>query len=295
MKKLRWKAAQSLRMRSGTNADLVSDGYFRVMGIPLRQGRWFSPTDVHDGPPVAIINQAMARRFWPVENPIGKRFKEVLPGLDGAWLTVVGVVGDVSLNRDGSVAPVFYRLIGAMVLAPLSLVVRTQGEPSDLVAAVRKAVQSVDSAVPYFDVTTVEHQLEELDRPRRFETGLLGAFAFAAVILAALGLYGLMSYWVEQRTKEIGIRVALGATSRNVVRLVVRTGLEWVSIGVVIGIGGAFAFGRALSSLLFGITATDPVTLVAVIVVLMLAATAASSIPALRATKVDPAVTLRHE
>src|SRR5579863_3337914 len=275
--------------------DLVSNGYFRLLGIPLRRGRWFSAADVHDSPPVAVINQTMARRFWPMGNPIGKRFKEVLPGLDGAWVTVVGIVGDVSLNRDGSVAPMFYRPIRQWSLAHLPLVVRTQGNPLDLVAAVRTAVRSVDSAVPYFDITTVEQQREELDRPRRFQTGLLMAFAGAALVLAALGLYGLMSYWVEHRTREIGIRVALGATSQSVVRLVLLRSFQWVSIGVILGIAGALAFGRALSSLLFGITAADPLTLVAVIAVLILVAGAASSLPAVRAMKVDPAAALRHE
>jgi putative ABC transport system permease protein len=275
--------------------DLVSDGYLRVLGVPLRQGRWFSAADVHDSPPVAVINQTMARRFWPVENPMGKRFKEMLPGLDGAWVTVVGIVGDVSLNRDGGVAPIFYRPIRQWSFARLPLVVRTQGDPSGLVAAVRTAVRSVDSAVPYFDITTVEQQREELDRPRRFQTGLLVAFAVAALVLAALGLYGLMSYWVEQRTREIGIRVALGATGQSVVRLILLRSFEWVCIGLILGIGGALAFGRALSSLLFGVTAADPLTLVAVIAVLTLVAAAASGFPAHRAMKVDPAVALRHE
>jgi putative ABC transport system permease protein len=237
----------------------------------------------------------MARRFWPVENPIGKRFKEVLPGLDGPWVTVAGIVGDVSLSRDGSMAPIFYRPIRQWPLARLPLVVRTQGNPLDLVAAVRTVVRSLDAAIPYFDITTVEHQLEELDRPRRFQTGLLVAFAIAALVLAALGLYGLMSYWVEQRSREIGIRVALGATNHSIVRLILLRSFEWVCIGVVIGIGGALAFGRALSSLLFGITAADPLTLVAVIAVLMSVAIAASSLPALRAVNVDPAIALRHE
>jgi predicted permease len=275
--------------------DLVSDEYFQVMGIPLRQGRWFSAEDVHDGAPVAVINETMARRFWPSEDPIGKRFKEVLPGMDGAWLTVEGIVGDVSLSRDGNVAPIFYRSIRQWSMARMSFVVRTQGDPLDLAAAVRRAVRSVDSTVPYFDIATVEHQIEELDRPRRFQTELIGVFAVVALVLAALGLYGLMSYWVEQRTKEIGIRVALGATSRSVVRLVMRSGLQWACVGVVIGIGGAVAFGQALSNLLFGITATDPVTLVTVIGVLTVVAAAASSFPALRATKIDPTVALRHE
>ena len=153
----------------------------------------------------------------------------------------------------------------------------------------------MDSTVPYFDSTTVEHQFEELDRPRRFQTELIGTFAVVALVLAALGLYGLMSYWVEQRTKEIGIRVALGATSRNVVRLVMRAGLQRACVGVVIGIGGALAFGQALSNLLFGITATDPVTLATVVAVLTAVAAAASGLPALRATRVDPTVALRHE
>jgi predicted permease len=275
--------------------DLVSDGYFQVMGIPLRQGRWFSAADVHDAPPVAIINETMARRLWPSGNPIGKPFKEVLPGTDDPWLTVVGIVGDVSFSRDGSVAPIFYRSIRQWSLARMPLVVRTQGDPLDLAAGVRRAVRSVDSAVPYFDITTVEQQLEELDRPRRFQTELIGVFAVVALVLSALGLYGLMSYWVEQRTKEIGIRVALGATSRNVVCLVMRAGLQWACVGVVIGIAGALAFGQALSNLLFGITATDPVTLATAIAVLMTIAGAASTLPTLRATKVDPTVALRHE
>jgi len=153
----------------------------------------------------------------------------------------------------------------------------------------------VDSTVPYFDITTVEQQFEELDRPRRFQTELIGVFAVVALVLAALGLYGLMSYWVEQRTKEIGIRVALGATSRSVVSMVMRAGLQWACAGIVVGIGCALAFGQALSNSLFGVTATDPVTLATVIAVLTAVAAAASSLPTLRATKVDPAVALRHE
>ncbi len=145
--------------------DLVSDGYFQVMGAPLRQGRWFSPADVHDAPPVAVINETIARRFWPSQDPIGKRFKEVLPGMDRTWLTVVGIVGDVSLNRDGSVVPIFYQSIRQWSLPRLSLVVRTQGDRFDLAAALRGAVRSVDPTVPYFDISTVDHQLKKLMGP----------------------------------------------------------------------------------------------------------------------------------
>ena len=263
---------------------IVSEDYFRVAGIPLRQGRLLRPEDANNGPHVAVINETMARRFWPFENPIGKRFKEVLPGTDGPWskvgMTVVGVVGDVSYSRDGSVAPVFYRSIRQWSLTEISLIVRTEKDPLNLVAAVRGAVQSVDLTVPYFDITTVEQQLDELDRPRRFQTELIGLFAILALILAALGLYGLMSTSVQQRTKEIGIRVALGATSGHVVRLILRQALKWAFVGVAIGVGGALAFGKALSALLFGITATDPITLTLVIVVLAAVMALASALPA---------------
>ena len=168
--------------------------------------------DASDGPGIAVINETMARRFWPSENPLGKRFKEVLPGLDTPWLTVIGVVGDVLYNRDGRVAPVFYHSLRRWSLIGTPLVVRTASDPLMLALAVRQAIRSVDPTVPWFDVTTAEHELAELDRPRRFQTQLMGAFAVVALVLAALGLYGLMSYFVAQRTKEIGIRVALGAT-----------------------------------------------------------------------------------
>jgi ABC-type antimicrobial peptide transport system permease subunit len=244
---------------------------------------------------VAVINRSMALRYWPSENAIGKRFKEVLPSMDPPWLTVVGVVGDVSLNRDGSVIPVFYQPIRQWSLPRMSLVVRTAGDPLSLAPAVRRALQSVDTTLPYFDIGTVEHGINELDRPRRFQTALIGLFAASALILAAVGLFGLMTYSVEQRTREIGIRIALGATSGSVMRLVLRKSLIWVSAGTAIGIAGAVAFGRALSALLFGITATDPGTLVIVISVLAAVTAFGCLFPTRRVAKVDPKVALRHD
>jgi putative ABC transport system permease protein len=274
--------------------EIVSDGYFRTLGIPLRLGRLFSSEDRRSGPGVAVVNETMARYFWPTESPIGRRFKQVLPGEPGQWITVVGVVGDVLYNRDGSLVPVFYRPIRQWALSEMPLVVRTEGAPLQMAAAVRRAIRSVDAVAPYFEIATAEQSLQELDRPRRFQTELIGLFA-ATALMAALGLYGLMSYSVEQRRKEIGIRVALGATSGQVARLILGQGLRWSLAGVLVGLGGALIFGQALSSLLFGIGAADPATLASVTVVLAAVTAAASIFPTRRATLVDPNTALREE
>jgi ABC-type antimicrobial peptide transport system permease subunit len=218
-----------------------------------------------------------------------------LPGLDGPWMSIVGVVSDAIYNRDGVVVPVFYMSIRQWVMQEFSLVVRTSGDPLSMAASVRTAVRSLDPTVPYFDISTVENRLEELDHPRRFQTQLIGAFAGIALILAALGLYGLMSYSVEQRTKEFGIRVALGATAGNLVGLVLGQGLRWALGGIAFGIIGALAFGRALSASLFGVTATDPLTLATVVALLACVAAGACGVPTRRAAKVDRTVALRHE
>jgi putative ABC transport system permease protein len=274
---------------------LVSDDYFRVMGIRLRRGRLFSAEDVHGGAATAVINETMARRFWPGENPLGKRFKEVLQGTGGTWMTVVGVVGDAARNRDGSVDPTFYWSIRQWSLPRMEMVVRTDSEPGSLAAAVREAVRSADPSLPLLDVTPVEQRLRELDGPRRFQTGLLGIFAACALLLAAVGLHGLMSSSVEQRTREIGIRVALGATAASVMRLVVREGLLCALAGSAIGLAGAVAAGRVLSVWLFGITAADSPTLLLVIVVLGAVTLGVSCFAALRSARIDPAIALRQE
>ncbi|MGH9840733.1 MAG: FtsX-like permease family protein, partial [Blastocatellia bacterium] len=279
--------------RHGRNT--VSDDYFRVMGIPLRQGRLFTAEDRPGGPNVAVINETMARRYWPNENPLGKRFKQVLPGTDAPWISVVGVVGDVVYNRDGEVIPVFYWSIRQLSWIHVSLVVRTAVEPLSLAGAVRQAVRSVDSAIPNFEITTVEQALANLDRSRRAQTFLLGAAALIALILAALGLYGLLSYLVEQRTQEIGIRVALGAQDRDVLKLVIGQGMKLVLAGVALGVSAALVLTRSLKGLLFGVSATDPLTFGLIALLLALVAMAACWIPARRATQVDPLIALRHE
>jgi putative ABC transport system permease protein len=253
------------------------------------------PEDLRRGPQVAVINQTMARRYWPSESPLGKRFKEVLPGLDNPWLTVTGVTADVLYNRDGQVVPMFYHAMRQWAPNGMPLVVRTAGDPLKLVTVIRGTVRSIDPAIPYFDIDTVQHGLEQLDRPRVFQTRLIALFALVALILAALGLYGLMSYAVEQRIKEIGIRVALGATSPRVIRLVLRQGLKWALAGAAAGFAGAIALGRAVSSLLFGITPADPVTLASVIAVLAAVTATACGLPARSAARVDPVAAIRQE
>jgi putative ABC transport system permease protein len=279
--------------RHGRN--IVSDGYFRVMGIPLRQGRLFSAEDHSGRPGVVVINETMAWRYWPSESPLGKRFKQVLPGTDGRWLTVIGVVGDVVTNRDGSVYPVFYHTSRQWSVSSMNLVVRTETPPLGLASAVRRAVLSGDSAVPYFDVTTVEHALEELDSPRRFQTEVIGVFAVIALMLAALGLYGLMSYLVAQRTKEIGIRVALGAQRCDVLKLIIGQGMTIALTGLTLGLMAALAVTRLIRSLLFGLSASDPLTFGIVALLLAIVAFVSCWIPAQRAAKVDPLVALKHE
>jgi len=242
-----------------------------------------------------VINEAMARRYWPSENPLGKRFKQVLPGLDSEWLTVIGVVGDITPNRDGRTYPLFYRTIRQWSWPNETLVVRTETPPLELAAAVRRAVRSIDPTVTDFEITTVEQALEKLDRPRKFQTQLIGTFAATALLLSALGLYGLMSYLVAQRAKEIGIRVALGAQRRDVLKLVVGQGMAVALTGVSLGLAAALVVTRLMKSLLFGVTATDPATFTGVAALLAAVALLACYVPARRATKVDPTVTLRNE
>jgi putative ABC transport system permease protein len=275
--------------------DGVSDGYFRVMGIPLRQGRLFSAEDHSASPPVAVINESFARRYWPSESPLGKRFKQVLPGMNGAWITVIGVVGDVAPNRDGRTYPLFYRTIRQWTWPNENLVVRTETPPLELAAAVRRAVRSIDSTVPDFEITTVEQALAKLDRSRKFQTQLIGVFAVTALLLSALGLYGLMSYLVAQRTKEIGIRVALGAQRRDVLKLAIGQGMAVALTGILLGLAAALAATQLMKSLLFGVSATDPATFALIALLLVGVALIASFIPARRATKVDPLQALRHD
>jgi putative ABC transport system permease protein len=277
----------------------ISQNYISTMGIPLRQGREFDAYDNQKSSPVAIINEAMARRYWPDEDPIGKSLKIFDEGR-----TVVGVVGDVKrFALENETIPEFYLPllqrrnrwdfyllnIGAFV------VMRVTGRPEQLAESVRQTVWSLDRDQPIEQLATMEDRVAEVFAPRRFNMLVFGLSAFIAVLLAAIGIYGMIAYSVVQRTHEIGIRMALGATNSEVFWLVVRQGLLLTLLGVAIGTGAALALTRILKNLLFGVSATDPATFVGIALLLTSVAFIASYIPARRATKVDPLIALRHE
>jgi putative ABC transport system permease protein len=276
--------------------DGISADYFRVVGVPLLKGRFFSEQDGPNSPRVAIINQTMARRFWPGDDPIGKRFRFGFQKPTDPWISVVGVVGD--MRRDGLTrAPVSQAFL-PLTQNPargMDFVVRAASDPWALAAAVRSAIRSVDKTAPVFNVSTLDEQLREQTAPMRFETALLGAFATLAMLLAAIGIYAITRYSVAQRTHEIGVRIALGAKRVDVLTLVVGHALQLTLAGVGIGLVGAVALTRFLSSLLYEVKPTDLSTYVIVPLTLTAVALTACYIPAHRATKVDPMVALRYE
>ena len=284
----------------GTALHVVHPGYFRTMGIPLKAGRDFTAGDTLKSPLVVIINETLAKKFFANENPIGKRVQpsiNVDPGVDtDPMREIVGVVGDVkfkSLRRDPG--PEIYGPEAQLPFNGLSIVIRTDGDPAGLTAAVRETVKRMDPDMPIYEIRPLAHYVEGALAQSRFNGLLLGVFSGVALLLTAIGLYGVTSYSVSQRTQEIGIRVALGAQPADVFRLVVGQGLRQTILGLVLGLGAAFAVTRTMTSLLYGVTATDPPTFGGTSVVLLVVACAACYIPARRATQVDPLVALRYE
>jgi len=273
------------------NRFAVSPSYFYTLGIPLLKGRTFTDRDDEQAGHVAVVNEALGRRLWPGQNPVGRD----LPLLQNK-LKVVGVVGNT--HHDGPGAGVESEIYVPYLQAPggdLQLAARSAIDPASLADAVRHEIAAVDPEQPIAHVATLEQTLSQTIAPRRFNTLMLGIFACIALALATVGIYGVIAYSVTQRTHEVGIRMALGAERSDILRLVVGQGLRLALIGVAIGIGGALALTRFLSSLLFGVTATDPLTFIAVSIVMAGVALLACYIPARRATTVDPIVALRHE
>ena len=276
--------------------DVISEGFFQTLRVPLRKGRFFNAQDNQAAVRVTIINETMARRFWPGEDALGKRFKLGPAQSTNPWLTVVGVVGDMrrqSLERQ-PIAQIFQPYLQSSARR-LILLIRTTGEPIHLAPVVRSEIRALDKTVLVNGIATLESQLDQRVAERRFQTWLLALFSALALLLAAVGIYGLMSYTVTQSTREFGIRMALGAQPRDLVRLVIGHGLVLSATGVVIGLVAAFALTRVLAGLLFGVTTTDPTTFLVAPLVLLLVALLACFVPARRATKVDPMVALRHE
>jgi putative ABC transport system permease protein len=275
-----------------TEKYVVSSGYFQAMGIRLIKGRLITEQDTAESQSVVVINEAMAQRLWQGEDPLGKR----LSWDEEHWLTVVGIVGDVS-NKGLDAAPGFQSYV-PLTQSPssgMTLVVRADSDPQNLANAIRGEVLAIDREQPVSSVRLLDRVVAESVGERRLTTLLLGLFAGVALVLSGVGIYGVLSYSVMQRTREFGIRMALGAQTGDVLKMIIKQGLLLTLIGVGVGLLGAFALTRLITSLLFGVSASDPLTFAAVATVLSTVALLACYIPARRATRVDPLTALRYE
>ena len=280
------------------NLRYASPDYFRALGIPIKAGRSFTDQDNETAVPVAVISEAMKRRYWPNEDPLGKRIRVGTPpgAPEAPWLTIVGVAGDVR-HSALSAQPLseLYQMYAQSPLHGMTFVVRTSADPLSFVGTVKNEVAQIDRDQPFYNIRTLEKVVSDSAALSRFAMVLLAVFAGVALVLAAVGVYGAMSYSVNQRTHEIGIRMALGASPPKILKLVVEQGMKLVLIGELIGLIAAFALTRVLTGFLFGVNSADPVTFAAVMLLLFGVALAACYFPARRATRVDPLNALRYE
>jgi predicted permease len=280
------------------NADqrVAAADYFRVMEIPLRQGRLFNPEDTIASPRVALVDERMAQQVWPGANPIGRRIRN--GGIDASstapWITVVGVVGSIKqdgLDLDSRMA--LYLAQTQVTPRAINVLVRSQSDPAALTPAVRQAIRDVDPDLPVYDIRTMEQRVGESLAARRFSMVLLTLFAALASGLAALGIYGVVAFLVAQGSKEMGIRMALGATPRRIGLLVVGHGLAIAAAGLVLGGGGALVLTRVMQSLLFGVKPSDPATYLLVAGLVATTTLVACYLPARRAARLDPVQSLK--
>jgi putative ABC transport system permease protein len=271
----------------------VTTDFFRTLQIPLLKGRQFTERDTKDAPGVIIINDILARRCWPNEDPIGKRFTV---GFEKSPREIVGVVGSIKQTTlDAQARPAMYMPHLQSPNSGLTVIVRTTGEPLAIAAAVREQVRALDKDVPVSHVRTMEEVFGTSVAQPRFSMLMVGLFAALALVLAVVGIYGVMAYSVSRRAHEIGVRMALGARTSQVLKLVLKEGMTLTLVGIAIGLFGAFALTRVIATLLFGVSTRDPITFVGVSTFLAAVALVACYIPARRATKVDPLVALRYE
>ena len=276
--------------------DSVTPEYADVMGIRLLAGRFFTASDTATAPPVVVINDTMAQRFWPGESPLGRRMKYGGLASGAPWMTIVGIVGD--MRRTGFDAPVRPETYLPVAQAPdtsMMLLMRTTGDPAAATGEMKSLVRSLDPTVAVQSARPLDEIVAEMTAQRRLNTLLLGGFAVVAALLAAVGLYGVMAYSVEQRTREMGVRLALGASGGGLMRLVLVEGLRLVAIGLGIGMAAAVASSGLLTRLLYQVRASDPSTFAVIAVVTLLVAVVACAVPALRALRVDPITALRAD
>jgi len=274
----------------------ISADYFRAIGVPLLAGRFFNAGDVYHAPKVILINQSTAQRYWPDEDAVGKRLTFRYNPKDEDWFTVVGIVGDVKdFPYSATAEPAFYWDVTQFPYTQMTLAVRTDGDPLGLVPGVRDEVRALDKDLALADIQKLDTIAATAVAGRRFTLLLTALFAVTALALAAIGIYGVMSYLVSQRTHEIGVRMALGASRRDILALVVGQGIALTLAGVALGLGAAFGLTRVMASLLYEVSATDALTFIAISLALAGVALGACFVPARRATKVDPMVALRYE
>jgi predicted permease len=281
----------------------ISAGYLSAMHIPIVRGRDFTDSDVAGRPAAILISESMARNFWPGEDALGKHL--TMTFFPDAVREVVGIVGDIKLDGLDQTRPstILYMPVGQLSAPvpggwrsfPMNLVVRSATNPAGMVTPVSNAVHSLDPNMPLRDILTMDDVVANSLSPQRFNMLLLGAFAALALLLASIGIYSVLSYSVKQRVQEIGIRLALGAGIPDVLRMVIVQGMKPALLGMALGIAGALALSRLLSSMVYGVRTTDPITFLAVAGLLALIALLATIIPAYRAAKVDPLVALRYE
>jgi putative ABC transport system permease protein len=269
--------------------------YFQTMGIRVVKGRAFTDQDNAGAPPVIIVNEALARKHWPNGEAVGKRIRWNAPLAKAPWIQIVGVVQDVKHELNIPVTPEYYLPYAQDVWGAMVVVARTKVDPGSLASALRQQVWAIDPDQAVFDVRTMQEVRSISVSMYSSGSVMLGIFAGLALLLASIGIYGVMAFAVTQRTQEIGIRMALGARSADVLKLVVKHGMKLAVIGMVLGLAGSWALTRFMKRLLFGVEATDLLTFSVVSAFLLLAAFVACYLPARRATKVDPLVALRHE
>ncbi|HET9532757.1 MAG TPA: ABC transporter permease, partial [Blastocatellia bacterium] len=274
----------------------VSAGYFETLGIRLVRGRTFTESDSSTSPHMTVINETLANRLWPGEDPIGKRLKQGWPEDQTPWREVIGLVSDLKLNGVDRDTPMqAYLPIVHEPARSVAIVARTRGNPLALGPTLEQTIRSIDKELPVFGLRSMDQLLGNAIAQQRLTMALLAGFAVLALTLAAVGIYGVMSYAVAQRTHEIGIRMAMGASPGHVLKMIVGQGMMLTTVGTSLGLAGAFALTRLMSSLLFGVSATDPLTFVMFTLLLAIVALLACYIPARRATRVDPLVALRYE